>query len=481
MKRIIKQISCLACCLLTGISFISCEDLLKEKPKAMAVETFFNTPDEVETALNAAYSPLRGSDGMAVYEATLDCSADYSYGRGSWAQISDYQKLNDANINRVSGLWAKFYLSIRNANLVLKNTPPENQYERYMAEAKFLRAFNYFQLVRNWGGVPVRTEENMLDVDLKRSTEEEVYNFILSDLTAAENKLSDSYTQVGRPTTWAAKTLLADVYLQLGRYAEARDKANEVIKSGKFSLVPVSSVSDFQEKVFGPTLISTSEEIFYLKYAHESNQQNYMLWIINHEKTGAYNFGGAYAVFGDAANPVYQNWDDDDLRKGLWQNVEFGVRPTTLVSTKFTDREAIDKSGGGNDDPVYGYSDLLLIYAEAANFAANGPDAEAMEAVNQVHRRAYGKNPQNPSEIDFNAADYNTNSFLDLIMKERSYEFPFEGKRWLELKRTGKAKEIIKAVKGIDVQEAHFLWPIPISEMNYNQALDPKADQNPGY
>jgi hypothetical protein len=460
---------------------ISCEGLLEEKPKAMAVETFFNTPDEVETALNAVYTPLRTGEGMAVYEATLDCSADYSYGRGSWAQISEYKKLNDANINRVSGLWNRFYLSIRNANLVLKNTPSESQYERYTAEAKFLRAFNYFQLVRNWGGVPVRTEENMLDIDLKRSTEEEVYNFILSDLIAAENKLLDSYTQTGRPTTWAAKTLLADVYLQLGRYAEARDKANEVIRSGKFSLVPVSSVSDFQEKVFGPTLISTPEEIFYLKYARESNQQNYMLWIINHEKTGAYNFGGAYAIFGDAANPVYQNWDDNDLRKGLLQNVEFGVRPTTLVSTKFADREAIDKNGGGNDDPVYGYSDLLLIFAEAAVFASNGPAAEAMEAVNQVHRRAYGKDPQSPSEIDYKPEDYNTQSFLDLVMKERSYEFPFEGKRWLELKRTGKAKEIIKAVKGIDVDDIHFLWPIPISEMNYNQALDPKTDQNPGY
>jgi tetratricopeptide (TPR) repeat protein len=476
MENIIKLIACL----LAGI-LLSCEDLLEEKPKSMAIETFFKTPGEVETALNAAYSPLRGTEGMAVYEATLDCSADYSYGRGSWAQISEYQKLNDANISRVSGLWSQFYLSIRNANLVIKNAPSGNEYERYLAEARFLRAFNYFQLVRCWGGVPVRTEDNMMEVDLERSTEEEVYAFLLSDLIAAESKLLDSYTQVGHPTVWAAKTLLADVYLHLGRYEQAKEKADEVIKSGRFHLVPVSSTGDFRVKVFGPALISTPEEIFYLKYAHESGQQNYMLWIINHEKTGAYNFGGAYALFGDAVNPVYQDWDGDDLRKGLWENVEFGVRPTTLVSTKFADSQAIDKSGGGNDDPVYGYSDLLLIYAEAAVFAANSPVAEALEAVNQVHRRAYGKDPQSPSEIDYKPEDYTVQSFLDLVMRERSYEFPFEGKRWLELKRTGKAKAVIKAVKGIDVDDTHFLWPIPISEMNYNRALDPKADQNPGY
>lgn len=477
MKHLIFLISFL----FAGLVWVSCDDLLEEKPKSMVVETFFTTPDEVETALNAAYSPLRAGDGMAVYEATLDCSADNAYGRGSWAQISEYTKLNDANINRVSGLWAKFYLSIRNANLVIKNTPAGSEYERYIAEAKFLRAFNYFQLVRNWGGVPVRTEDNMLELDLKRSTGEEVYSLILTDLTAAEGKLLDNYSQVGRPTIWAAKTLLADVYLQLGKFAEARDKASEVIQSGKFSLVPVTSVKDFQEKVFGPTLISTTEEIFYLKYARQSNQQNYMLWIINHEKTGAYNFGGAYAVFGDAANPGYQEWNDNDLRKGLWENVEFGVRPTTLVSTKFADTEAIDKSGGGNDDPVYGYSDLLLIYAEAASNANNGPTAEALEAVNQIHRRAYGKNPVAPSDVDFKLSDYNAGTFLNLVMKERGYEFQMEGKRWLELKRTGKAKEIIKAVKDITVDDTHFLWPIPVSEMNYNKALNPETDQNPGY
>jgi tetratricopeptide (TPR) repeat protein len=474
LNRILFLTACLIC-------LTSCDDLLEESPKAMVVETFFNNPDEVETALNAAYSPLRAGSGMSTYEATLDCSADYSYGRGSWAQISEYAALNDANISRVAGLWTQFYLSIRNANLVVKNTPAGSNMERYIAEARFLRAFNYFQLVRCWGGVPLRTEENMSDVDLKRSSVSEVYDLIVSDLLRAEEKLPDSYTQIGRPTVWAAKTLLADVYLQLGRYAEARDKAGEVIRSDKFSLVPVSSVRDFQEKVFGPTLISTTEEIFYLKYARQSGQQNYMLWILNHEKTGAYNFGGAYAIHGDAANPVYRNWDDGDFRKGLWQQVDFGVRPTTLVSTKFCDTEAIDRNGGGNDDPVYGYSDLLLIYAEAANMAANGPTAEALEAVNQIRRRAYGKAPKTVSEIDFKLADYNVNSFLDLVIKERSYEFTMEGKRWLELKRTGKAKEIIQAVKSITVADAHLLWPIPVSEINYNKALDPVNDQNPGY
>jgi hypothetical protein len=321
----------------------------------------------------------------------------------------------------------------------------------------------------------------MLENDVKRSTVDEVYSLILSDLDYAEGKLPDSSDQVGRPTKWAAKTLLADVCLHLKRYQEARDKAAEVIASNKFSLVPVSSVEDFQEKVFGPTLVSTSEEIFYFKYSRQAGQGNYLMWIINHEATGVFKYGGAYAVFADAANPLYQNWDDNDLRKGLLQNVDFGVRPTTLVTTKFGDKEPPNQNGGGNDDPVYGYPDLLLIYAEAANAVANGPTAEAMEAVNKVHRRAYGYDSETSSPIDFQLADYNVNSFLDLVLRERLYEFNFEGKRWHDLKRTGKARDFVLTNKGITVEDACFLWSIPVSEMNYNKALDPKNDQNPGY
>ncbi|MDR3261672.1 MAG: RagB/SusD family nutrient uptake outer membrane protein, partial [Tannerella sp.] len=118
---------------------------------------------------------------------------------------------------------------------------------------------------------------------------------------------------------------------------------------------------------------------------------------------------------------------------------------------------------------------------EAANKSANGPTSEAMDAVNRIHRRAYGKEPNTVSSIDFKLADYDVNSFLDLVMQERAYEFTFEGKRWLELKRTGKAKEIIQENKGITIEDAHLLWPIPVSEMNYNKALDPANDQNPGY
>src|SRR5690606_1537874 len=164
----------------------------------------------------------------------------------------------------------------RNANLVILNSPEGDEYDALIAEARFLRAFSYFQLVRNWGDVPLRTEETMNDKDLARSPQQEVYQLIQTDLTEAANTLAENASVSGRPTKWAAKTLLADVYLQLGKYAEAAENSLEVTQ-GNYTLVNVSDKEDFQYRVFGPDIISSTEEIFALKYARLPNQGNYIL------------------------------------------------------------------------------------------------------------------------------------------------------------------------------------------------------------
>lgn len=465
----------------------SCESILKEEPKSLAVETFYNTAAEVEAAVNAIYTPLRSSNtsGMGVYIAVLEAHIDYAYGRGSYAVLNNFQGLDNVNISRTAGAWEGFYLSIRNANLVIKNAPngksiSKANIDKYLAEAKFLRAFNYFHLVRNWGGVPIRTEANMTEINAKRNSVAEVYDLILADLKVAEAGLPEQISQSGRPSKWAAKTLLADVYLELKRYAEARDKAEEVMLSKKFSLVPVQTSEDFQ-KIFGPTVVTTPEEVFYLKYSRQSGQGNLWPWLTNHPGTRLHGGGGVYGHHSDITNPVYKNWDDKDLRKGLWYSWNIGLGATSILSKKFIDPDAIGGSGAGNDAPWYRYADVLLIYAEAASQAANGPTATALEALNQVHRRAYGLAPTSPSAIDFKLTDYTANSFLDLVIKERGYEFQYEGKRWLELKRTGKAQQIILATKSKTIADKAYLWPIAVSELGYNTAIDPVKDQNPGY
>lgn len=474
--------------------FPSCKKELVEAPKSLAVENFYKTSAEIEAAVNAIYVPLRDPsvNGMGVYIAVLEAQTDYSYGRGSYAVLNTFQGNNSVITTRISGVWQGFYLSIRNANLVIKNAPnatslSQADINQYVAEAKFLRAFSYFNLVRNWGGVPLRTEENMTETDLKRSPTDSVYNLIISDLNDAETNLPDNSVDAGRPSKWAAKTMLADVYLQINMFSEARDKAEEVIQSNKYSLVPINTVDDFQN-IFGPNVITTPEEIFYLKFSHIAGQGDLWPALLNHPATGLLGGGGVYGIYGDSTSPFFQTWDNNDLRKGLWYTWNIGVGPSTVLSKKFIDPASINSglsgaglAGAANSLPWYRYADLLLIYAEASDRANSGPSPEGMEALNEVHRRGYGMDPTKPSPVDFQLSNYNGDSFLDLVIRERGYEFNLEGKRWMELRRTGKAAEIIMAAKGKTIAAKAYLWPIPAAELNFNKALDPTKDQNPGY
>src|SRR5690606_30080753 len=154
--------------------------------------------------------------------------------------------------------------------------------------------------------------------------------------------------------------------------------------------------------------------------------------------------GGAYAVHGDASNPNYINWDDDDIRKDMWARIDYGNAPNALISSKYADPGAVSNDGAGNDQPIFRYSDALLLYAEAAARAENTVSAAAMEALNQVHRRAHGYDPNATSPVDLHVADFTAETFIDRVIQERGYEFIFEGKRWLELKRTGKVHDLVQ-------------------------------------
>lgn len=469
---------------------MSCEDVLTEKPKAVAVQTFYNTAGEVETAVNAVYEQLRATNGISgQLGAQLEAYTDYSYGRGSYQVLSDFQGLNSTNIPRTDDGWRLFYLSIRNANLVIANAPKGKNISaadvaKYTAESKFLRAFNYFWLVRNWGAVPIRTEATLDQANIPRSSVEDVYNLIIADLTEAEANLPETQTQVGRATKWAAKAALAEVYFTQNKYKEARDKANEIIQSQKFSLVPVTAAADF-DKVFGPTVVTSSEEIFYLKMTRQNNQGMYLAMFAHHPGTKLHGAGGFYAHYSDTQNnPVQKAWNDADLRKSFnWIKYDIGLGPNTILCKKFSDPLAPTQTAAGNDFPVYRYTDILLMFAEADNRVNNGPTAAGLEALNQVHRRAYGLPATGASAVDFALSGYTVDTFNELVLSERGYETQYEAKRWLDLKRLGtpKLKQVIKAATGKDVADKHLFWPIPVGELNFNTALDPSKDQNPGY
>jgi len=467
---------------------VSCEDILKEEPKSIAMEFFYNTPGEATTAVAAIFPPIRAYNGFGfLYPAQLNCYNDYYTGRGSYAPLSDFQGLNTTNITRIQSIWIQFYLGIRNANLVIANVPKgtqltEDQKAFYVAEAKFMRAFIYYHMIINWGKLVLRTEENMTEQNVPLSGSDEVFALIEEDLKYAEEILPDAPSAAGLPSKWSAKTFLSDVYFYRGNYTNASNKAKEVIDSKKYALVEVTTWDDFN-KIYGPTVVTTPEEIFYLKFSRETGQ-GWSEVTFFHHPNDPYDYGkaGLFAHYmADSSTcAFFKTQPTSDLRRQQWYHWDIGWGPRTLLSRKFYDNQTL--TGAGNDYPFYRYADVLLIYAEAAARVANGPTEDAMEHLNMVKRRAWGKPSTVPSTIDYNIADYPTlESFLDLVLQERGWETADEAKRWADLKRLGRTREIIEAATGKVIAEKHFLWPIPVGEMDFNSAIDPITDQNPGY
>ena len=422
-----KKLSILIGILLMGLT--ACSDWLEEHPKAVAAETFYNTPDEIGAAVLASLQKIHDGFQMS-YPGLLETFADYAYGRGSWASNSEYQGLNSQNQTRTNFVWNGLYRSIRDCNIAIEQLPnasemTEAQINAYQGELRFIRAFDYFQVVRMWNGGPLRTEENMKEFNQPKADAATLYDFIIKDLLFAVEYAPEKARLAGTPSRYAAASLLSQVYLQLGKYEESFKYAKQVVDSGMYSLVQVAASADF-DKVFGPNLQTSSEEIFYMK---------------SENQTGTWANGCEYVMFCSHPSAV-----------------------------------------AGNDFPLIRYPDVLLVYAETAARLNNGPTADAMEKLNIIHRRAYGYDPNSPSEVDFKLADYATlDKFMDLLIQEQMYECFNEAKRWFFLQRLGIAKEQIKKIKGIDVADKHMLFPIPTTEFDYNEAMDPNTDQNPGY
>lgn len=472
----------------------ACTDQLDEVPlDRLSQENFYRSKDDLLAGLTAVYAQMRGANSYGTtYPAQLNGMAEYCISRGTQLPVSEYKGLDGTNISRTDNIWRDLFQAINSANIIAKIAPTvtlaDADKNAILGEARFLRALNYYNLVRNYGGVPLRTEPvtDVSGAGGKRASVEDIYKLITDDLQFAETALPRTQAQIGRPTLWAAKLLLASVYLTRENWAGARDKADEVIKSGLYSLVDVKTSDEF-EKVFGADLTTSPEEVFYLKYARVSGQ-GWGYPSYQHPADGPYTTG-VRAHFTVATVPLIKNWPDKDLRKDYNLYTSYTSRAGKLTTfpaaepicfRKFRDLPA---NPAGNDYPLLRYPEALLIYAEAASQANSGPTAAALEALNKVYRRAYGFPSGTPAPaVDFTLTGQTATSFRDLVMTERAYEFMMEAGRWYDLKRLGVArlKAIVKEARGKDVADAHLMWPIPKQEIDTNPDIEP-ADQNPGY
>ena len=472
--------------LLSLIMFSSCEDFLEENPKSLIAFTNFDE-DILESATIGLYEPLTRSRGRlweSHYMAHLTALGEYTHSRLSKVntQLCEYDFENKHSWS--DNAWPSFYEAIGRANILLKQVEgnkdiPEEKINQAVAEARFVRGTCYYHLVRGWGKVPLRLEP-VTDVQssgLALAETDDIYSQIISDIEFAISNLPDKTSSTGRATSGAAKTELADIYLTLHRYSDARMLVKEIMDNkNTYGYDLITSL----ETLFSPTSPTNMEDIFSIKFSQIKGLGSFLPTYFAPRSNSSGMAARGLEVLGvtDSAALV-KNWDDKDLRKNL-NLLNYYVdngdttdvvlsKPCKFVFGKYRDPGAPEETAGGNDVYLYRYADVLLIFAETEN-QINGPTADAYEAVNMIRRRAYGVPIDSPNaEVDL-PSGLSQSEFDDLVLRERGYEFMAEGKRWYDLVRTGKWQTIIpEAGKKLPTL---LYWPLPPKEIIYNDELE---------
>ncbi len=476
---------------LTILLLNSCEDMLEEVPKSfLSPANFYKTEADAEGAILSVYSIRAGYNVTALQNMIEEIHNDYSIGRGSYTPINNFdQPFESVTMGRTNDMWAEYYNVINRANVVLSRVPDitmnEATKKKILAEAYFLRAEAYINLVRYWGAVPLRLTEttDLNSVGAPRAAVSDVYTQVINDLKIAENDLPDNIgAKTGRASKWAAKVRLADVYLDLEDWANAATKAEEVINSGRYTLVTVTKESDFY-KIFATE--TCSEDIFSWHYSSISTGfQNFVQWL-HYTDTPVYCPGtGWWCLYVNVNSSLVNNWDNNDLRRqfniysGYYKNGVWVNNPATtplLFKKYIKDANALCTYSV----PVIRYAEAFLIYAEAACMANGSPTVSALERLNIIKRRGYGYNLTTPSGVDY-PSGMSKENFRSAVIKERAYEFMLERRRYWDLLRTNTIRQVTLESKNINYIDARLLYPIPQSELSNNPALG-QSDQNPGY
>jgi starch-binding outer membrane protein, SusD/RagB family len=363
----------------------------------------------------------------------------------------------------------------------------ESLRERSAGEGLFLRALYYFNLVRQFGGVPlvINPITSQEAVNIKRATEEQVYDQIIKDLTKsiAHFAKATDVEENGRANQWAAQGMLGKVYLTLKRYPEAQQALSAVMSSGKYQLLP--NYAD----LFEPSKKDYKETIFAMQYSEASAEvaNQFIFMFAPHtsggEVTKRPNINIVNAGWNQPTDDLINAFEPGDKRKdvaiGYWTGLDWDNKVRAIpYPAKYKPPVTAPDNRAGDNFPILRYADVVLMYAEVLN--EQGKTSEALPYVQQVRTRAGLTAPL--SGLDKTALQ-------NLIAKERQVELCFENHRWYDLKRTGKAIQVMtahgqreKAQKSFLYEEAYVITPNKLlAPIPSNEILVNKLTQNPGY
>lgn len=491
-----------------SVFFTGCSSFLDIDPKNfMSSSTYFETEEDFEQAVNAAYAQLRlVYDNAYIMGEMRSDNSHYIFNnsnRGNLVreEIADF--IDNPTAEPVHQKWEGNYKVIAYANEVISRIDgvsfDEQKRNNLKGQVYFLRAFAYFDLVQYFGGVPLVVEPTGGSADdilngqatLPRSDAEEIYAQILNDAGIARDLLpAKSNQERGRATAGAANMLLANVHTVLENWQKAEGYLMDIVNSTEYSLLP-----DYAD-VFDPANKNNVESIFEIQYMEGNvGLQSTFSYVFlpnlvdltpiagfrfNNQSIGGWNI---------PSQDLIGSYEEGDERRaasvadGYNEGGSFVVQPFTKKYF-YTPMAAPNGSSanGNNNWPVYRYAETLLLLAECLN-EQNKDGANTY--LNIVRDRAFGDDVSPIPPLG-------QALMREAIAKERRIEFAFENKRWLDLVRTGKAVEVMNAYgkelktsgkhpnllpQTYQVNEDRLLYPIPFDEIK----LNPKLIQNPGY
>jgi len=489
--------------LLFGFAIITSCDL-QEKPHGFYSEdNFFQTAEDAESGLMYAYDALTFLEysrgifwlGEAPSEA-VSVKADEG---PDVVSLSQWQIDGYPTNSVLENYFQYAYIAINRSNAVIEQVPQgdfdQSLKDKYLGEAYFLRAFNYFNLVRHFGNVPIHesTVSTVSDTEASMSADiDEVYDLIISDLEQAINLLSID-PMLGRADKVAAQSLLAKVYITI-----ASAKENDVplyTDMEKDVDQMYSNAAQYSGEVVNNQSAYGFDDDLMNIYDIENPRGPEHIFLMSMDRTGEVegdyskigklfipyidgatiyleNNDGTYTPSHDGFSSLqtnssfYNSFEDDDRRKTdlmvdsvYNENGQLTAEYPGSILYPFT-RKYIDPNFIGDKEStkpyLIRYTDVALIYAEAV-----GPTTEGYQTVNYVRNRAGLGNLQ---------PGLGTDEFRRAIIQERAYELAFEGNRMFDLKRYNLVNDIVPAASNLSDEEVTF-YPIPQTELDLNEGI----------
>lgn len=461
----------------------SCSDFLELEPEYLVNEKgFYQTEEDFETAMVGNYSELQ-----VIYDASIlkltELTTDNAYIQWTSPTTSEFEcdemRLTSAN-SEINTVWNLSFKTIVRCNTILDKIEnaeiSESIKTQYRGEAYFLRAFNYFNLVRLFGDLPLiegifNSPSEIASFDMTRKSTSEIYALIISDLENAHALLQGLELSKSRASAGAAQALLGKVHLTQNDYEQALTTLKSVIDSGEYGL------QEDYGQLFTNGNDELTESIFEIKFLSGNiGEGNSYSTLFTPPSFDAAIFPGNMNGSGRIVPTlnVRDSYEEGDLRRelsirdslllldGTYEQLQYGL--------KFVDfTVGLEGDGGINFTPLR-YADVLLMYAEALN-EVNRTD-EAYAYINAIRARA-----------SLDPLDGLTSQEFALALEhERRVEFLSEGQRWFDLTRTGRTIEVLNAYfedigSNFSVTQEELLMPLPQRELD----IDPNLEQNPGY